>query len=106
MDEVGQGRVWTGADAFGNKLVDEIGGLTNAIDYAAACADLTSYRLVEYPKAKTQAEQIMELVSGTQASVKAIANPEESIKDIYSSILKEGEFKVYARHPFCYDFRY
>ena len=106
VDEVGQGRVWTGADAFGNKLVDEIGGLTNAIDYAAACADLTSYRLVEYPKAKTQAEQIMELVSGTQASVKAIANPEESIKEIYSSILKEGEFKVYARHPFCYDFRY
>ena len=106
VDEVGQGRVWTGADAFSNKLVDEIGGITNAIDYAAACADLSSYRLVEYPKAKTQAEQILEMISGTQASVKAIANPEESIKEIYSSILKEGEFKVYARHPFCYDFRY
>ena len=106
VDEVGQGRVWTGADAFGNKLVDEIGGLTDAIQYAAAAAGLDEYRLEEYPKAKTQMEQILEMIQGAEASVKAIANPQESIKEIYSSILEEGQFKVYARHPFCYEFRY
>lgn len=106
VDEVGQGRVWTGADAFRNKLVDEIGGLTDAIQYAAACADLTDYRIEEYPKAKTQVEQILELLQGAEASVKAIANPEESIREIYSSILEEGQFKIYARHPYCYEFRY
>lgn len=106
VDEVGQGRVWTGAAAFQNKLVDEIGGLTDAIQYAAACADLTDYRIEEYPKAKTQVEQILEMLQGAEASVKAIANPEESIREIYSSILEEGQFKVYARHPYCYDFRY
>ena len=106
VDEVGQGRVWTGADAFGNKLVDEIGGLTDAIQYAAAAAGLEEYRLEEYPKAKTQMEQILEMIQGAEASVKAIANPQESIKEIYSSILEEGQFKVYARHPFCYEFRY
>lgn len=106
VDEVGQGRVWTGADAFRNKLVDEIGGLTDAIQYAAACADLTDYRIEEYPKAKTQVEQILELLQGAEASVKAIANPEESIREIYSSILEEDQFKVYARHPYCYEFRY
>ena len=106
VDEVGQGRVWTGADAFGNKLVDEIGGLTDAIQYAAARADLSDYRIEEYPKAKTQMEQILEMIQGAEASVKAIANPQESIKEIYSSILEEGQFKVYARHPFCYEFRY
>lgn len=106
VDEVGQGRVWTGADAFRNKLVDEIGGLTDAIQYAAACADLTNYRIEEYPKAKTQVEQILEMLQGAEASVKAIANPEESIREIYSSILEEGQFKVYARHPYCYEFRY
>ncbi len=106
VDEVGQGRVWTGADAFQNKLVDEIGGLTNAIDYAAACANLTSYRLVEYPKAKTSMEQIMELLQNTEASVKALAHPHESIKEIYSNILEDGKFRVYARHPYCYEFKY
>lgn len=106
VDEVGQGRVWTGADALRNKLVDEIGGLTDAIQYAAASAGLEEYRLEEYPKAKTQVEQILEMIQGAEASVKAMANPEESIRDIYSSILEEGQFKVYARHPYCYDFRY
>lgn len=106
VDEVGQGRVWTGADALEHKLVDEIGGITDAIEYAAVCADLNSYRIVEYPKAKTSMEQFMELLSGAQASVKAVATPEETIKGIYSKALEAGEFKVYARHPFCYQFRY
>ena len=106
VDEVGQGRVWTGADAFSNKLVDEIGGLTDAIQYAAAAAGLEEYRLEEYPKAKTQMEQILEMSQGAEASVKALADPEASIKEIYSSILEEGQFKVYARHPYCYEFRY
>ena len=106
VDQVGQGRVWTGADALENKLVDEIGGLTDAIDYAAICANLDSYRLVEYPKIKTSMEQFMELLGGTEAAVKAVANPEETIMNIYSKALENGEFKVYARHPFCYEFRY
>lgn len=106
VDEVGQGRVWTGADALENKLVDEIGGITDAIDYAAACADLNSYRIVEYPKAKTSMEQFMEMLGGAEATVKAVASPEETIKGIYSKALEQGGFKVYARHPFCYEFRY
>ena len=106
VDEVGQGRVWTGADALENKLVDEIGGITDAIDYAAACADLNEYRIVEYPKAKTSMEQFMELLGGAEATVKAAADPEETLKGIYAKALQDGQFKVYARHPFCYQFRF
>lgn len=106
VDEVGQGRVWTGADALENKLVDEIGGITDAIDYAAACADLNEYRIVEYPKAKTSMEQFMELLGGAEATVKAAADPEETLKGIYAKALQNGQFKVYARHPFCYQFRF
>lgn len=107
VDEVGQGRVWTGADALKNKLVDEIGGLTDAISYAAICANLTdSYRVVEYPKAKSQVDQIMELIGGADAAVKAAANPEETIRNIYTKALNQDGFKVYARHPYCYQFRY
>lgn len=106
VDEVGQGRVWTGADAIEKKLVDEKGGILDAVNYAAASADLTDYRIVEYPAVKTPMEQFMEMIQGAEASVKAIADPAETIKEIYSKVKADGQFKVYARHPYCYDFRY
>jgi protease-4 len=40
VDVVGQGRVWTGADALRHGLVDELGGLEDAIGFAAELADL------------------------------------------------------------------
>ena len=106
VDEVGQGRVWTGADAIENKLVDEKGGIVDAINYAAAAADLADYRIAEYPALKTPMEQFMEMLQGTEATVKAMADPEGAIKAIYSRIEPDGQFKVYARHPFCYNFNW
>ena len=106
VDEVGQGRVWTGADALERRLVDEKGGIIDALYYAAAAADLRDYRIVEYPAPKTSMEQFMEMLQGAEASVKAIANPEEALKNIYSQLGSDGEFRVYARHPFCYQFNY
>ena len=106
VDEVGQGRVWTGADAIQRRLADERGGIIDAINYAAAAAGMTDYRTVEYPVAKSSMEQFMEMLQGVEAGVKAVANPEEKIKEIYSKTEADGEFKVYARHPYCYQFRY
>lgn len=106
VDEVGQGRVWTGADAIENKLADEKGGLLDAINYAAIAANLNNYRVTEYPAAKTQIEQFMEMLKGADATLKVAANPEEAIARIYSNIAQEQQFKVYARHPYCYTFNY
>lgn len=106
VDEVGQGRVWTGADAIERMLVDERGGIADALDYAAAAAGLNQYRIAEYPAMKSSMEQFMEMISGAEATVKAVADPQETIKGIYSKALEDGSFKVYARHPFCYEFRY
>lgn len=53
VDSIGQGRVWTGADALKINLVDELGGLNDAIAYAAKMAKLTDYKLVELPKQKS-----------------------------------------------------
>ena len=105
VDEVGQGRVWTGADAVRLKLADEIGGISDALDYAAAAADLAVYRIVEYPVAKTPMEQFMEMLQGTEAAVKAFASPVETLRGIYTNMV-EGEFRVYARHPFHYEFNW
>ena len=40
VDAVGQGRVWTGADALERGLVDELGGMEDAIAFAAELVDL------------------------------------------------------------------
>jgi protease-4 len=48
-EQVAQGRVWMGSDAFSKKLVDEIGGLYEAIKYAKKKSKLGSrYKLVYY----------------------------------------------------------
>jgi protease-4 len=50
VDSIGQGRVWTGTDAKARGLVDELGGLEDAIKGAAALAGLSDYRKVELPE--------------------------------------------------------
>jgi protease-4 len=53
VDKIGKGRVWTGNQAKGLNLVDEIGGLTTAIDAAKGLAGISKdedVRLVIWPK--------------------------------------------------------
>ena len=63
VEEIAQGRVWSGAEAKKLGLVDELGGLDAAIAYAAGQAHLGSnYRLVEYPRPKELFEAIQDLI--------------------------------------------
>jgi protease-4 len=49
VEQVAQGRVWLGSDAYNKKLVDEIGGLYEAIRYAKKKSKLEKrYKLVYY----------------------------------------------------------
>lgn len=59
VDSIGQGRVWAGADAIELGLVDELGGLDKAIEYAAKQADLTDYSIKNYPKQKNLMESLL-----------------------------------------------
>ena len=45
INEIGQGRVWTGEQAKERGLVDELGGIDKAIETAATLADLSDYSL-------------------------------------------------------------
>lgn len=53
VDSIGQGRVWAGSDALKIGLVDELGGLNDAIAYAAKKAKIKEYRVQEMPKQKS-----------------------------------------------------
>jgi len=53
VDSIGQGRVWTGAQALKIGLVDRLGNIDDAIKAAARMAKLKNYRLVNYPDQKS-----------------------------------------------------
>lgn len=69
VDEVAQGRVWTGTDAKDQQLVDILGGLETAIDVAAEKAGITDYNLVSYPKQKNLYQLLM---GSAEAKVKTM----------------------------------
>ena len=50
VDEIGQGRVWTGAEALKIGLVDEIGGMDKALAEAAKLAKIKEYRTINFPE--------------------------------------------------------
>ncbi|MBR4129104.1 MAG: S49 family peptidase, partial [Bacteroidaceae bacterium] len=49
VNEIAQGRVWTGQQALGIGLVDELGTLADAIAYAAEKAEVADYSVGNYP---------------------------------------------------------
>ena len=65
VEEIAQGRVWSGTEAVKLHLVDEIGGLSAAIKYAADKVKLSGdFRVAEYPRRKLFAESISEALEG------------------------------------------
>jgi len=71
VDEIAQGRVWTGQKAATIGLVDELGGLNDAIAAAAELADVESYRVKEYPQTKEPLQQLMDDIIGKDKAAKA-----------------------------------
>ena len=60
VDQVGQGRVWTGVRAKELGMVDELGGLDRALEIAVARAGVEGYTRMDYPAKKSAWEQLME----------------------------------------------
>ncbi len=63
VGELAEGRVWTGREAFAVGLVDQLGGLSQAVLEAIKLAKLKGdYEIEEFPKIKTPADAIAELL--------------------------------------------
>ena len=94
VDEIGQGRVWSGSDALEIGLVDSIGTLQEAISIAALGAELDDYKVLEYPIIKKNFwEQLLDQVAaGTQINM-SIA---DSSMKIFSQHFKESLDQIEA----------
>ncbi len=58
IDEIGQGRVWSGENATSINLVDVMGGINTAIEIAKEKAGLDTYRIKEMPEKLSPIEEI------------------------------------------------
>ena len=65
LDQIAQGRVWTGAKAKELGLVDELGGLDRALEIAVEKAGIDSYTVMSYPSKSTFLEMLMNTNPGT-----------------------------------------
>ena len=105
VDGIAKGRVWAGVDALEIGLIDEFGGIEDAIAYAAEKAELgDDYRITTYPKRKEFIEQLMEELTGnaSQTIVK------RELGEYYTYYQKMQTLKnmkgVQARLPFFMEF--
>jgi len=122
VDSIAQGRVWTGKDAIKIGLVDEIGTLEDAIEYAATAAgdaNLADWGIASYPKPLTQMERIMEQFNGkktTDADAALVLAPfkgtplESAATEIYrwTKSWAKGNTQepvAFARMPYIIDIR-
>ncbi len=60
VDTIAEGRVWLGNVAKEIGLVDELGGLDEALNAAAKLANLSDYKLVAYPKVKSFEDKLFD----------------------------------------------
>ncbi len=103
VNDIARGRVWTGADALEIGLVDEMGGLEDAISYAAEQAELgEDFRIREYPERKEFIEQLISELTG-EAKIRIIGNEMDEFKVYYDQLKSIQRMQgVQARLPFFY----
>ena len=102
VDEIAQGRVWTGADAIGIGLVDEIGTIEDAINYAALSIEgvtgVQDVQVVGYPKPQSAMEALLESLTGESTVLAGTAF--ENIEKAFQGFGKQDAGKAYARMPY------
>ncbi len=64
VDDIGQGRVWSGFNAMELGLVDEFGGLNRAVEVAIEESGLENYRIVSLPVQKDPFEELLKSLTG------------------------------------------
>jgi protease-4 len=107
IDSIAQGRVWTGSRAISVGLVDSIGTMQDAVNYAVGMAKLKSYRIKEFPQKKNILEQILENYKKT---VKVNMIKEEIGVKEYGMLLQVKQVKnmfgePQSRLPFMMDLK-
>jgi protease IV len=100
VDSIGQGRVWTGENALKLGLVDQLGGLDDAVKAAAELAGLKNYRIINLPELT---DPFTEFLKGGSHNVRTWFLKKElgDAWQYYNQIQRMSQMKgIYARMPY------
>ncbi|MDR2953940.1 MAG: signal peptide peptidase SppA [Prevotella sp.] len=105
LDNIAQGRVWTGNQALKIGLVDAIGGIDMAIEEAAKLAGLDDYSLRDFPKKENFFDSFLSNKKeelATQALKEYLGTDYQYFKTLKE--IKEQDF-IQARMPYDIEIR-
>lgn len=109
VDSIGQGRIWSGSEALKIGLVDEIGGLDDAIAHAAKLAKLEDFTTEDFPEYEKSFWEWLEgmgipMVKSRETLLREEIGDESYriIEQIRSAMAQKG---VRAALPFTIDIR-
>ena len=103
VNDVAQGRVWTGKEALEKGLVDTLGNLNDAIAVAAELAEIENYRVRNYPVYKKDLKEALKFslfAKASKADILKEALGDESY-ELYNNINQMKKLKgIQARMPY------
>lgn len=103
VDDIAQGRVWTGAEALEIGLVDEIGTLEDAVTWAAlsleGVSDVSEVSIVEYPKPMSSLDILLESLGMGEDAVLS-GTPFDDVEAAFRHMNDSKSGKMFARMPY------
>ncbi len=103
VDSIGQGRVWSGTSALNIGLIDEMGGLSDAISGAAKLAGIESYNVRELPEFEDRYTRILSQITG-EMKMSVLKNELGESVRFYDMIREVKEMTgIQARVPYFID---
>lgn len=114
VDAIGQGQVWTGMDALNNGLVDELGGLDDAIAAAAELAEISDedfgIKSIDQELSATE-QMVIDLlgavatmgidISGWTGQRSLVDDIKDSVAEKTSTLLRFNDPKGVYSHCLC-----
>ena len=107
VNDIGQGRVWTGYDAKSIGLIDTYGGIEKAIEIAAELADVQEYRIISLPKKKDPFTELALKLEGktniSQIILEKLGFETPLVNPAVEELIRED--KIQARIPFIMELK-
>ena len=102
VEEISQGRVWTGYDAKAIGLIDTYGGIEKAVEIAASLAKINEFRIISLPKKKDIFSKIA-IQLGSESNLNNQIIEKLGFRNDLEFILNQDKFQ--ARIPFNIDLK-